>query len=171
MKDRVRKDARRAALAPETGNSGISVGHARRVASHHAVLYIIGGPTPTQKAQRKKSLPERHRYQVEKRRKMQGIQIAAPSLATSWKNRRGSRYVAKVVIGGEKRRYVQCRFSRRFFGFFREIFFWGVARRFVDGIFSRWSYREMQPYQTRMQGILEPVIMGPPMMQSRTQNA
>lgn len=78
------------------------------------------------KGPRKKSLPERHRYQVEKRRKMQGIQIAAPSLATSWKNRRGSRYVAKVVIGGEKRRYVQCRFSRRFFGFFREIFFGGL---------------------------------------------
>ena len=51
MKDRVRKDARRAALAPETENSGIFAGHARRVASHHAVLYIIGGPTPTQKAQ------------------------------------------------------------------------------------------------------------------------
>lgn len=79
--------------------------------------------------------------------------------------------MAKVVIGGGKEAVCTVPVFKEIFRIFSRDFLF-VARRFVDGIFfSRWSYREMQPYQTRMQGILEPVKMGPPMMQSRTQNA
>lgn len=76
------------------------------------------------KGPRKKSLPERHRYQVEKkgerckefksqRRRSQQAGRIAEDLGM-WR---------RSLSAGEKRRYVQCRFSRRFFGFFREIFF------------------------------------------------
>ena len=65
---------------------------------------------------------------------MQGIQIAAPSLATSWKNRRGSRYVAKVVIGGGKEAVCTVPVFKEIFRIFSRDFLF-VARRFVDGIF------------------------------------
>lgn len=171
MKDRVRKDARRAAIAPETENSGISVGHARRVASHHAVLYIIGGPTPTQKAQERspslrdtgiksKKKGERCKEFKSQRRRSQQAGRIAEDLGM-WR---------RSLSAGKRGGMYSAGFQGDFSDFFERFSFCcSPFRRW--NVFSRWSYREMQPYQTRMQGILEPVKMGPPMMQSRTQNA